>query len=156
MPLSYDQKSEIRIAFDEAYVPPERRRDLRIRDHINAKICSWSRKKAGAPFPVSIEDFSPNGVGIVHREAMEAGEVYLLNVPRRGHDDLIVQLTVVRCRPLPNGTFQIGMELSSVMDQDGDAFVDAMQKRKRITSKRTKILLLILGIYGLGISLLVG
>jgi hypothetical protein len=155
MPLTYDQKSEIRIAFDEAYIPPERRRDLRIRDHISAKICAWTPKKTGNPFPISIEDFSPTGVGVIHREPMKVGELYLLNVPRRGHQDLVVQLSVARCRPLPDGTFQIGMELSSVMDRDGSAFVDALQARKRHTTRRTKILLLLMAIYGLGISLLV-
>jgi len=50
MPLTYDQKSEIRIAFDEAYIPADRRRDLRVKYRVEAQICSWQNNKQGLPW----------------------------------------------------------------------------------------------------------
>src|SRR4051812_1930442 len=37
MSLTYDQRSEIRMAFDEAYVPPERRRAARVKHQVDAE-----------------------------------------------------------------------------------------------------------------------
>src|SRR5688572_18807916 len=100
MPLTYDQKSEIRIAFDEAYVPPDRRRDLRVKYRVDAEIWAWKRNRQGQPFHVRIEDFSPGGVGVIHNEPLELGNEYLIKVPRPGSDDLIILLSVVRCKQL--------------------------------------------------------
>ena len=156
MPLTYDQKSEIRMAFDEAYVPADRRRALRVTYRADAQIAPWRRHEAGDPFPVRIEDFSPSGVGVIHTEMLPLGAEFLLRVPRPDLPELVVLLSVVRCKPLEDGTFHVGMELSSVMDKtDLGHFYDALQSRKRLTSRRTKILLLTLGIVGLGMSLLI-
>lgn len=156
MSLSYDQRSQVRLAFDEAYVPSERRRDLRIRHRVDIELTPWEKGQCGRPFPSNVEDFSPTGVGISHSSPIKPGEMFLLNIPRRGTAALTVLLTCVRCSQREDGSYQIGMELSDVVDQpDAGQFVDAMRRRRRLTSRRTKILLLILGIYGLGISLLI-
>ena len=66
----------------------------------------------------------------------------------------VVLMTVVRCRQAEEGNFRIGLELSSVMDQkELGEFVDALHVERR-TSSRTKILLLLLGIVGIGLSVL--
>src|SRR4051812_14658136 len=98
--LTYDQRSEIRLAFDEAFVPPERRRDLRVQFRVEAQICPWKKNKQGEPFTIQIEDFSPGGVGISHNEPLPIGNEYLLRVPRVDMEELVVLLSVVRCRPL--------------------------------------------------------
>ena len=156
MPLTYDQKSEIRIAFDEAYVPPDRRRDIRVKYRVDAEICAWRRGRQGQAFKVRIEDFSPGGVGVVHGEPMDLGAEYLIKVPRPGADDLIVLLTVARCKRLEDGTHLVGMELSSVMDRTTmGRFVDALNTRRRITSRRTKVLFIMLGVFSIGMSMLI-
>jgi len=157
MSLTYDQKSEIRMAFDEAYVPPDRRRDLRVKHTVDAEICEWKRGKQGLPFRVRVEDFSPGGVGLRHGSELPTGSEYLLTVPRTGMEELIILLTVVRCVPQDDGTYQIGMELSNVIDRSAiGQFVDAIHRARRITTRRTKILLLLLGISGIGLSLIIG
>ncbi len=45
MTLSYDERSEIRWAFEEAYVEPERRRACRVRHQVAAKLVPWGKGK---------------------------------------------------------------------------------------------------------------
>ncbi|HYO08241.1 MAG TPA: PilZ domain-containing protein [Tepidisphaeraceae bacterium] len=156
MSLTYDQKSEIRLAFDEAFIPAERRRDTRVKYKASAEITTWKRGKEGLPFRVQIEDFSPGGVGLTHGSALPEGTQYVLKVPRPELAELNILLTVVRCVPQEDGSYLVGLELSSVLDRASfGEFVDDLDKRQRRTSRRTKILLLLLGIFGVGTSLLI-
>ena len=149
MSLTYDQKSEIRMAFDEAFVPPERRRDCRVQHRVEAQICPWQKKRQGEPFTVRIEDFSPGGVGLSHSEPLKIGNEYLLRVPRPDMDELVVLLSVVRCRPMDDGTFHVGMELSSVMDRTSmGQLIDALNNKPK--RSRWKLFFVIFGIVGLG------
>jgi c-di-GMP-binding flagellar brake protein YcgR len=153
MSLTYDQRSEIRMAFDEAFVEPERRRAMRVKHIVNAEISEWKKGKEGLPFTVCVEDFSPTGVGMIHGCALPVDSQFLIKVPRPKWGELVVLMTVARCVQMEDGNFRIGLELSSVMDQtELGKFVDALHVERR-TSQRTKILLLLLGIVGIGLSL---
>ena len=81
--LTYDQKSEIRLAFDEAFVSPERRRSTRIAYQVAAQISEWKRNRESEPFAVQIEDFSPTG----ELGATEPG----MTVARRQRERALVQ-----------------------------------------------------------------
>src|SRR5438309_913637 len=94
MSLTYDQRSEIRIAFDEAFVAPERRRSMRVKYTVNAEISEWKKGKEGLAFTVSIEDFSPTGVGMFHDSALPLGSQFLIKVPRPKWGELVVLMTV--------------------------------------------------------------
>ena len=156
MPLTYDQKSEIRIAFDEAYVPADRRRDLRVKYRVEAQICSWQNNKQGVPFTVRIEDFSPSGVGLIHTAPLDPGSEYLIKVPRPNAEELIVLLTVARCKQQDDGTYLVGLELSSVMDRSHMAsLLTALSARRRTGNRRLRWLVIMFGIIGIGASLLV-
>jgi len=156
MPLTYDQKSEIRIAFDEAYVPADRRRDLRVKYRVEAQICSWQNNKQGVPFTVRIEDFSPSGVGLIHTAPLDLGSEYLIKVPRPNAEELIVLLTVVRCTQQEDGTHLVGLELSSVMDRTHMAsLLNALSTHRRSSNRRLRWLVIVFGIVGIGASLLV-
>jgi len=146
--LTYDQRSEIRLAFDEAFVPPERRRDLRVKFRVEAQICPWKKNKQGEPFTIQIEDFSPGGVGISHNEPLAIGNEYLLRVPRVDMEELVVLLSVVRCRPIGDGTFHVGMELSSVMDRTSMGhLIDALNGPPK--RRWWKVFFLLFGIAGI-------
>ena len=148
MSLTYDQKSEIRMAFDEAFVPPDRRRDARLRLRVDAQICPWKKNQQGEPFTVRIEDFSPGGVGLTHTQPLAVGSEYLLRVPRPEMDELVVLLSVVRCKPMEDGNFLVGMELSSVMDRTSlGQLIDALKGPPR--RNRWKLFFLAFGIVGL-------
>jgi c-di-GMP-binding flagellar brake protein YcgR len=143
------------MAFDEAYIPADRRRDMRVKYRVEAEICQWKRNKQGLPFTVKVEDFSPGGVGVIHGLPLELGSEYLIKVPRPNMDELVVLMTVVRVVKQDEETYLIGMELSSVMDRTQiGQLLDAINQRKRITSRRTRMLLLLLGVFGIGMSLL--
>jgi len=154
MSLTYDQKSEIRMAFDEAFVPePERRRDLRVKTRVEAQICAWKKNKQGEPFTVRIEDFSPGGVGLLHPTPLPTGSEYLLRVPRPEMDELVVLLQVVRCKPLEDGNFHVGMELCSVMDRTSmGQLIDALKGPPK--PRWWKICFLLFGIVGIGSAIL--
>ena len=155
MPLTYDQKSEIRIAFDEAYVPADRRRDLRVKYRVDAEICSWHNNTQGPPFTVRIEDFSPTGVGLIHNSPLELGSEYLIKIPRPNYSDLIILLTVVRCKQLDDGTHLVGLELSSVMDRTQmGQLVNALQTRRRVGNRRLRWLVIMFGALSIAVSLL--
>src|SRR5438552_11767436 len=153
MSLTYDQKSEIRMAFDEAFVPPERRRDTRLRMRVDAQICPWKDNRQGEPFTVRIEDFSPGGVGLSHARPLAAGSEYLLRVPRPNMDELVVLLSVRRSKPQEDGNFHIGMELSSVMDRTSlGQLIDALKGHPR--RNWWKGFLLLFGIVGIGSAMI--
>jgi hypothetical protein len=153
MSLTYDQKSEIRIAFDEAFVPADRRRDTRVKHRVEAQICPWKKNRQGEPFTVRIEDFSPGGVGLWHNAPLAVGSEYLLRVPRPDMDELVVLLSVVRCRPMDEGSFLIGMELSSVMDRTSmGQLIDALNGPPR--RSWWKVLFMLFGIVGIGGALI--
>ncbi len=155
MPLTYDQKSEIRIAFDEAYVPADRRRDLRVKYRVEAQICSWQNNKQGVPFTVRIEDFSPSGVGLVHTAPLDLGSEYLIKIPRPNAEELIVLLAVARCQQLEDGTHLVGLELSSVMDRAHmENLLNALHSHRRDSKRRLRWLVIMFGIVGIGASLL--
>ncbi|MEO6436389.1 MAG: PilZ domain-containing protein [Tepidisphaeraceae bacterium] len=156
MSLTYDQKSEIRMAFDEAFVPADRRREVRIKHDVDAQISPWRQNRQGTPFPVRIEDFSPSGVGLHQLLPMTTGDEYLIKVPRPNLPELVVLLKVARCVPAETGGFHIGMELSSVMGRsEMGQFVDAINQTRRVTTRRTRVLLILFGIFGIGTSLLI-
>ena len=156
MSLTYDQKSEIRLAFDEAFVPAEQRRDRRIAYRVEADICGWKRNREGEPFRIRIDDFSTGGVKLIHTSKLNAGNQYLLSVPRKNLPALVVLMTVIWCKRQADETFQIGMELSSVMDRThmGELY-DALQAPPRVTSPRLKFMLLLFGIVGLTTTLII-
>lgn len=144
------------MAFDEAFVPIDRRRELRIRHQVDAQICPWKENAPGRPVAVQIEDFSAGGIGLVHFTPLAVGDEYLLTIPRAKSGDLVVVISVVHCVRRSDGHYHVGLELSSVMDRTsaGD-FVDAMRARRRVTSRKTKLLFLLFGIVGVGSSLLI-
>jgi c-di-GMP-binding flagellar brake protein YcgR len=155
MPLTYDQKSEIRIAFDEAFVPADRRRDLRVKYRVEAQICSWQNTRQGVPFTVRIEDFSPSGVGLIHTAPLDPGSEYLIKIPRPHAEELIVLLTVARSQQQEDGTYLVGLGLSSVIDRTHMVtLVSSLHERRRTGNRRLRWLVIMFGIVGIGASIL--
>jgi hypothetical protein len=115
MSLTYDQMSELSMAFREAHVPADRRRSQRIRQRIAAEIIEWDDDHPGRTFGVMIEDFSPTGVGMIHTGRLKTGGHYTLEIPRPGHPPIRVVLTVVRCEQMDGGMFSTQMEASEIL-----------------------------------------
>ena len=158
MTLSYDQRSELRWAFEEAYVEPERRRSARIRHKVVAKIAPWRGKpRSTRPIEVIIEDFSTTGVGLVNSEPLKEDDRYLLEVPRPSEKPIWVVLRVVRCLPMDSGMYAVGLEACELVDCSTCNFnpftgITTLSQKLRLMSRRTKILFLIFGIVGLALA----
>ena len=114
--LTYDQMSEVRIAFNEAYVPIDRRRSPRMKTWCHAAICGWDGRRAGEPIAVVVTDFSTSGVGIKHTGRLKVGSRYLLEVPRPQRTPLRVLFTVVRCSETDGGMFDVELAPEEILD----------------------------------------
>lgn len=159
MTLSYDQRSEIRWAFEEAYVEPERRRACRVRHKVPAKLVHWKGKpRPVAPIEVTIEDFSTTGVGLAHQNPLKVNEKYLLEVPRGEQKPMWVVLRVARCVPMDDGNYAVGLEACELVDPDRYptspfAFQPGEQKSSGgVMNRRVKILFLLFGIVGTAVA----
>jgi c-di-GMP-binding flagellar brake protein YcgR len=115
MSLTYDQMSALSMAFQEAHVPSDRRQSQRIKQRIAAEITEWENNKPGRTFGVTIEDFSPTGVGLVHSGRLKLGATYTLEIPRPGRPPIRIVLSVVRCDQLDAGMFSTRMEASEIL-----------------------------------------
>ena len=115
MGLSYDQRSELSIAFHEAHVPSERRRSQRIKTRIAADLTEWANDRPGRTFGVMIEDFSTTGVGMVQSGHLKPGGKYTLEIPRPGRVPMKVLLTVVSCHEVDGGLFSTRLEASDIL-----------------------------------------
>lgn len=159
MSLTYDQRSELRYAFEDAYVEPDRRRACRVEHKVPTRLARWQR--SGSPLEVVIEDFSTTGVGLTHREPLKLGERFLLEVPRRGQAAAWLVLRVVRCVPMDDGRFGIGMEMTEILDaamvgcNPFEALSELSRRGPRVTAPATKLLFLGFGIVGTAVSALV-
>ncbi len=159
MSLTYDERSQLRWAFEEAYVEPERRRSCRVKHRVAAKLAPWrGRPEASNPITVTIEDFSTTGVGLLHSHPLKLGAQFLLEVPRPEKKPWWVVLRVVRCLPMDDGNFGVGLEASQILDAanfDDNPFDELAQvtaTRARIMNKRVKVLFTLFGIVGTAVA----
>ena len=131
MAVSYDQMSELSMAFQEAHVPADRRGSQRVKQRVAADISEYEGDRILRTFGVTVEDFSPTGVGLVHSGRLKPGRKYLLEIPRPGHPPIRVILTVVRCNELEGGgMFSTRMEVSELLAGREEAAADAQRRAK--------------------------
>jgi len=153
--VGYDKRSQIRLAFNEAFVPQERRMSARIEHHVATEFYAWENEGEGSPVNVTIEDFSVSGVGAVCGFPMCTGDEYLLRIPQPNRGNLSVILTVVRCNPLPDGEYCIGLRLSSVIDRAHlEKLAESIRDHRRRLTRRTVCLFALFGIVGISTGLL--
>lgn len=115
MAVSYDQLSELRMAFEEAHVPAERRRSPRVTERVSLEIARWARGRAGRACGVTIEYFSTSGVAMTHAGRLKVRSEYLLEIPRLGAPPIGVVLAVVRCERTVGGLFSSEMRVTEVL-----------------------------------------
>jgi PilZ domain len=144
--LTYDETSEVRCAFEEAYIEPGRRRAIRTRQRVSVKITPWRKGITADPIDVVIEDFSPYGIGISHAVPMELGSHYILRVPRQGEDDLQVLLTVVRRCQADVANYSIGLEATAILGGDAANIPTLDKYANAVVSRKVKLLFLLFGI----------
>src|SRR5688500_18163519 len=141
MSLSYDQMSALSMAFQEAHVPPDRRRALRIKQRIAAEITEGTPKgEPGRSVGVTIEDLSTTGVGTTHSGRLKPGHKYTLEIPRPGQPPIRVLLVVVRCDQFDGGLFTTQMEASEILAGRNTSETPTAHGRGRGRGRRTALL----------------
>lgn len=126
----------------------ERRRceRTRIKKKFITQMTPWAAGHASTPVEVIIEDLSDTGAGIIHDQPLEIGLRHLLAVPRKGTTrPVVLEYVVVRCEPRGVEKFTIGLQLAD----RAPTTPSAAPTRRRVTSKRLKLLFLLFGIVGL-------
>lgn len=108
-----------------AVVESDRRRESR--SACDVVIMPCGTMASGKFRKARLVDCSPNGVGILSTRRLPAGEQFLLKV-RLKHVVLVVY-TVRNCRPIDDGVYRIGAELTGFIgphDCDAQAIFDAL------------------------------
>jgi hypothetical protein len=123
----------------------ERRRTNRLKQKFVTQMTPWEAGHASVPFEVVIADLSDTGCGIIHDEPLEVGLRHLLTVPRYKDKPITLEYIVMRCDRRTDGGYSIGLEKVN-------ANHPIAVKPKRVVSERTKLLLLLFGIFGLLIA----
>jgi hypothetical protein len=130
----------------------ERRRATRVKRKFVTQMTPWAAGRSSIPFDVIIDDLSDTGVGLIHHEPLEMGLRHLLTVPRPGGSSVTLEYLVCRCDRRSDGNYAIGLSAARELpfSLTSDPFPGA--PRKRVTSRTTKILFLLFGIFGLIIA----
>ena len=68
-----------------------------------------------APVDVWLRDLSSGGIGIVHNQELEPGEVFVAHLPRRQGPPLRVLYEVAHCKRLAKDLYSIGAKLNRIL-----------------------------------------
>lgn len=123
----------------------DRRRNHRSNQKFVTQMTPWAAGHASVPFEVVIADMSDAGIGIIHDQPLDVGLRHLLTVPRLKDKPITLEYIVIRCDRRTDGSYSIGLEKVN-------ANRPVVVPPKRVVSERTKVLLLLLGIFGLFIA----
>jgi hypothetical protein len=124
----------------------DRRRATRLTQKFVTQMTPWAPGHASVPFEVVIDNLSDSGVGVIHDQPLDVGLRHLLSIPRSSDGKAVtLEYLVVRCAHRGDGGYLIGLERAIARDS-----IDL--PKKRVVSERTKLLLLLFGIFGLVIA----
>lgn len=154
--INYDKRSTIRLAFNEAFVPVERRMAARIEYTVDGQVYSWHNHAPGDPIKVRIEEFSVTGVGLTSPGVMGVDDEFMIRIPQHKGEDLKVILTVIRCIAYPNATYRVGLRLSGLFEKSQiEKIAAALRDQRRQMTHTTLCLFMLFGITGIGACLLI-
>src|SRR5215510_6561452 len=123
----------------------DRRRTNRANQKFVTQMTPWAAGHASVPFEVVIADLSDTGCGIIHDQPLDCGLRHLLTIPRYKDKPITLEYIVIRCDRRTDGSYSIGLEKAN-------ANHPVAPKPRRVVSERTKLLLLLFGIFGLIIA----
>lgn len=110
--------SDLRSKFADRRRSNERRAAPRVglRAQIRLIPC-----RTGAPAKVLlawVRDISPDGIGLILREALKPGILIVLSLPGSRSRTLDLLFHIVRCTPLSNGQFSVGASFRRLVRPD--------------------------------------
>ena len=97
----------------------ESRRARRVRHKTQLAIIPCGEDgPAGAAITVQTEDLSLRGVRMIHTAPMQAGDEFLLLLPRKRQEPLPILCTVAHCTALGAEHYSIGAEFVCIPDRE--------------------------------------
>ena len=126
----------------------DRRRATRVKKKFVTQMTPWAPGRPSIPFEVIIDDVSNTGVGLIHHQPLEMGLRHLLTVPRADEKPVMLEYIVCRCDRRSDGRYSIGLETAG----DFRTPLVVEPPPQRITTRTTKILFLMFGIFGIIIA----
>ena len=123
--LTEEQRRELLARLDQAAVPPklgDKRRAERTAAPEQA-VLLWWREPVGrdesALFQATCRNISDTGIAFLHRSYVHPGTacVFVLKVP--GHEGLRIAATIVHCRYVKAGVYEVGARFSEPIDLRG-------------------------------------
>ena len=67
------------------------------------------------PITLTVNNFSPRGLGLLVHDALPAGTQFLTELPRKSGGSVALLCTVMHAREVSKGLYQIGAEFTCVL-----------------------------------------
>ena len=102
----------------DAATGPEKRRAPRIRKDNAIVILPHTDGVVQAPVTVRLKDVSSKGIGFYHREPIDKGRQFVVQLPQKQGRPVSLLYSVVRFQAEGPGNFVIGAELVRIVNPD--------------------------------------
>src|SRR5690242_943633 len=114
MKLSAEQFAELASSFGalDPAQKHERRRATRLELHARVTITPVVAGKRGEPLQVAICDFSARGISFLHEKAVNAGQQFITQLPRKSGGIVHFLCTVMHSKPVSDKVFRVGAEFT--------------------------------------------
>jgi hypothetical protein len=99
----------------------ERRTAARMEVQAQVKVMPYRDGKTDKPFTSLTRDLSFKGIGLLQGRQSARGSQFVIELPRRNGESLAMLCTVMFCRELADGVFNIGASFNGVYDPNGPA-----------------------------------
>jgi len=146
--MNYVQASPIPSQPEQrpAHAQTDRQRANRLTQKFVSQMTPWAPGHASVPFEVVIDTLSDTTAGVIHDRPLEVGLRHLLSVPRTSDNKAItLEFVVVRCDHRGEAGYLITLDRAIAPEA-------VVLPKRRVVSERTKLLLLLFGIFGLLIA----
>jgi c-di-GMP-binding flagellar brake protein YcgR len=118
MKLSAEQFADLAASFpgySEEKTKHERRRAARIELRAHVAIRLMNAGAAAAPVTVTVNNFSPRGLGMLVHDPLSTGTQFVTELPRKSGGTVSFLCTVMHSRKISERLFQVGVEFTCVL-----------------------------------------
>jgi hypothetical protein len=124
MNLSAEQFADLLVSLAEhglANKRDDKRRATRLTHHCQVPIMLGRDVQTGITTTVTVKDFSPRGMCILHTSELPRGSDLVIRLERSEGGPVHILATVAYCRPQDKTLFAIGAEFTCILDSPAAA-----------------------------------
>jgi hypothetical protein len=96
----------------------EKRRAPRVPHWARTTIDLCAGSETRRQVTVTVRNLSSRGLAITYAAPLLAGEQFVMRLSQAGGQPVTMLCTVVHCRPLSNGSYNIGAEFTCMLDRE--------------------------------------